>query len=276
MPAARSEPATGRNLPVAILSGVLLAVGFLGSIAIDPYLFLAFVAIILVVGLLEIDIAVRRAGVRPATPVALVSGLLMFFGTYVAGNVALVVGCGVLTLGTLLWVLVDRSRRYVTNSIASTLFMTLWVPFLASFIGLLLARPDGKWYVMATVAYAVSSDIGAYAFGSAFGRHRMAPTISPSKTWEGFVGGVLTVLVIAAFVTPVVVAALEPWQALILGGVIAIAATVGDLVESMIKRDLGIKDLGRVVPGHGGVMDRVDGLLFAIPAAHLVLLALQL
>lgn len=266
----------GRNLPVAIVSGVLLAIAFVGSILVNAYLFLGFVAVIIVIGLLEIDTAVRRSGQRPATPVALVSGMLMFFGTYMVGNVALVVGCGVLTLGTLLWVLLDRRRRFVTHSIASTLLMTLWVPFLASFIGLLLVRPDGKWYVMTTVAYAVSSDIGAYAFGSAFGRHKLAPTISPAKTWEGFAGGVVTVLLIAAFVTPLVVSALTAWQALALGGVIAVAATAGDLVESMVKRDLGIKDLGRIVPGHGGIMDRVDALLFAIPAAHLVLLVLRL
>ena len=265
---------TGRNLPVAIVSGVLLAVAFLGSIAIDAYLFLSFVAVIVLIGLVEVDHAVRKLGWRPATPIAVVAGMLMFFGTYVAGNVALVVGCGVLTLGTLLWVLLDRARRHVTQSISATLFMTLWVPFLGSFLGLLLARPDGKWYVMTTVAYSVSSDIGAYAFGTAIGRHKMMPSISPAKTWEGFIGGVATVLLLAAFVTPVVVEAFQAWQALILGGVIALASTVGDLVESMVKRDLGIKDLGRIVPGHGGIMDRVDALLFAIPAAHLVLLAL--
>ena len=272
----RQVRAAGRNLTAAIISGVLLAIAFFASITLNAYVFLTFVAVILVIGLLELDTAVRRSGLRPATPVALLAGLVMFYGTYMAGNVALVVGCGVLTLGTLLWVLLDRRRRFVTQSIASTLFMTLWLPFLASFIGLLLVRPDGRWYVMTTVAYTVSSDIGAYAFGSAFGRHKLAVSISPGKTWEGFIGGVATVLVIAAFVTPVVVSALDTWQALILGGAIAVAATVGDLVESMVKRDLGVKDLGRIVPGHGGIMDRIDGLLFAIPAAHLVLLALGL
>ena len=264
----------GRNLPLAIASGVLLAVGFFASIAVSPWLFLTFVAVLVVLGMFEIDSALRERGLRPATPVAVVAGLLMFFGTYVDGNGALAVGCGVLTLGTLLWVLFDGRRRMVTQSIAATLFMTLWVPFLASYLGLLLARPDGTWLMIATVALAVSSDIGAYAFGSAFGRHKLAPAISPAKTWEGFAGGLATVLVLAGFVTPRVVESLQLWEALVLGAVIVVAATTGDLVESMVKRDLGIKDLGRILPGHGGIMDRVDAMLFAIPAAHLVLLAL--
>lgn len=248
----------------------------MGSLAIHPLLFLAFIAVIVVVGLLEVDTAVRQSGARPATPVALAAGLLMFFGTYLAGNVAMVVGCGVLTLGTLVWVLMDRGRRLVTQSIASTLLMTLWVPFLASFIGLLLTRTEGRGYVMATVALAVSNDIGAYAFGRAFGRRRLAPSISPAKTWEGFFGGLFTTLVIAATVTASILSTLALWQAIVFGVAISAAATVGDLVESMVKRDLGIKDLGHIVPGHGGIMDRVDALLLAIPAAHLVLLALQL
>jgi phosphatidate cytidylyltransferase len=267
-------PSAGRNLPLAILSGVLLAVAFAVSITLNAYVFLAFVAVLLVVGMFEIDTALRERGLRPATPVAVFAGLLMFFGTYTSGDRALAVGCGVLTLGTLLWVLLDGERRLVTYSVAATLFMTLWVPFLAAFLGLLLARPTGEWYVVTTVAFAVSNDIGAYGVGSAFGRHKMAPAISPGKTWEGFVGGVATVLLLAGLVTPRVFAGLAAWEALVLGGVVAAAATIGDLVESMVKRDLGIKDLGRILPGHGGIMDRVDALLFAIPAAHLVLLAL--
>lgn len=275
MPSVSQTPsAGGRNLPVAILSGVLLAVAFLGSIAIDPWLLIAFVAVIIIGAMLEVDNAVRRTGARPATPVALLAAAIMFFGTYVAGDGALAVGCGVLTLGTPLWVLLDRDRCYVTNSVAATFLMTLWVPFLGSFLGLLLMRPDGEWYLVATVALVVSADIGAYATGSALGRHRLAPAISPGKTWEGFAGGAVTVLVLAAVVTPMVVDALSVWQSVALGAAVAVSATLGDLVESMIKRDLGIKDLGRIVPGHGGIMDRVDAMLFALPAAHFVLLAL--
>lgn len=277
MSSAPSTPHSGgRNLPVAITTGVLLALAFLGSIAVSPWLLLAFVAVVAAGALTEVDGAVRRTGARPATPIAFLSGAVMFFGTYVAGDGALVVGVGVLALGAPLWVLLDRARHLVTTSVAATFLMTLWVPFLASFLGLLLARPDGEWYVMSTIALAVSNDIGAFAFGSAFGRHRLAPTISPAKSWEGFAGGVVTVLVLAGFVTPLLVAALGTVQALIFGAAIAVSATLGDLVESMIKRDLGIKDLGRIIPGHGGIMDRVDAMLFALPTAHLVLLALGL
>lgn len=279
MGAPASEPtggqtSGGRNLPAAIATGVVLAVAFLGSLSLSPWLFLVFVAAIVVVALLEVDRAVRSLGWRPATAVAVVSGLVMLFGTYAMGDVALVVGVGVLVLGSMIWPLVDRDRSFVTQSIAATLLMTLWVPFLASFLGLLLERPDGRLYVLATIALAVSADIGAYGVGSAFGRHRLAPSISPAKTWEGFAGGLLTVVLLAAFVTSRVVESLDVGQALVLAVAVAVAATTGDLVESMVKRDLGIKDLGSKLPGHGGIMDRVDAMLFAIPTAHLVLLGL--
>ena len=155
--------------------------------------------------------------------------------------------------------------------------MALWVPFLASYIGLLLARPDGgRWYLMMAIALAVTNDIGAYAFGNRSGRHKMAPSVSPGKTWEGLVGGWLTVLLLAATVTTRTVPGVDLIPALVIGTGITIAATIGDLAESLVKRDLGLKDLGTVLPGHGGVMDRVDAILFCLPTAHLLLLAFGL
>jgi phosphatidate cytidylyltransferase len=148
----------------------------------------------------------------------------------------------------------------------------LWVPFLASYAGLLLARPEGHWYVMACVALSVSGDIGAYGFGYGFGKHKMAPSISPAKSWEGFAGGLLTVLVVAALITSNV-PGFDMALALIFGACCFLAGTAGDLAESMVKRDLGVKDLGGIVPGHGGIMDRADAVIFALPVAHLVLTA---
>jgi phosphatidate cytidylyltransferase len=277
----------GRNLPVAIASGVVMAVVFLVTIFWSPWAFLVFVFVLVVIGLLELDSAFRAHGLRPATPVALGAGVVMFFGAYAGGESAQSLGLVLLVLGTLAWALLDpggpggqehhvpaRSlgTGRITGNLSATCFMTLWVPFLASFIGLLLARENGAWYVMAPVALAVSNDIGAFAFGSRFGRHKLSPSVSPGKSWEGSAGGVLTVLVLAALITSRV-PGFDMTTALALGLGVAIAATIGDLAESLVKRDLGVKDLGNIIPGHGGIMDRVDAIVFALPVAHLVLTA---
>jgi phosphatidate cytidylyltransferase len=290
-PASRHDQHTGslgRNLPLAIASGVVLAVLFLGSLYLSDWAFLAFVAVIVVIALLELDGAFRTHGLRPATPVAMGAGFVMFFGAYATGASAQSLGLVLLVLGTLAWALLDPNRPAgdpdptartslgtgrITGNVGATCFMTLWVPFLASFIGLLLARDNGAWVVMATVALAVSNDIGAFAFGSHFGRTKLAPSVSPAKSWEGFLGGVLTTLVIAALITSRGPGFDIP-MALALALGVAVAATIGDLAESLVKRDLGIKDLGTIIPGHGGIMDRVDAIIFALPTAHLVLLAL--
>ncbi|MPZ87371.1 MAG: phosphatidate cytidylyltransferase [Nitriliruptorales bacterium] len=277
-PAGEAPPPApaGRNLPLAIASGVVLAGLFLLTLWLNDYAFLVFVAVIVIIGLLEVAIALRERGLRPATPVAIGAGLVMFFGAYVAGPVGQVLGLVLLVFGALTWLLSDRGRSDVTASLGATFLMTLWVPFCGSFIGLLLDRPDGAWYVIAVVAMTVAADIGAYALGSRFGRHKLAPSVSPGKTWEGLLGALVTVLVLAVFMAEPLVPGLNLVEALILGAGILFAATLGDLSESLVKRDLGVKDLGRVLPGHGGIMDRMDALLFTLPTTHLILLALGL
>lgn len=267
-------PRGGRNLPVAIASGVLLAGLFIATLAWNDWAVLTYVAVIITVGMLEVGIEFREQRLRPVTPLAVVAGLVMFYGTYAFGPQAQVVGLAVAVLGTLAWPLTGHDRTHVVGTLGATFLLILWVPFCASFFGLLLARDDGPWLVAAVVALTVTGDIGAYAFGRPFGRHKLAPTVSPGKTWEGLAGAIATVLGVAALVTAPLVPSLDLVDALVLGTVIAVAGTLGDLSESLIKRDLGVKDLGRIVPGHGGIMDRVDAMVFALPAAHLVLLAL--
>ena len=271
-PTYRRSP--GRDLPMAIAVGLTLAAVFLGTLFLNAWAFLTFVAILVVIAQLELDSAFRAQGLRPATPVAVGAGLVTIYGAHGLGEAGQSLGLVVLVIGTMLVTLLDGGRRQVAASLGAAFLMTLWVPFLASYAALLLARPDGIWFVMAAIALTVSNDIGAYAFGFKFGRHSLAPSVSPAKTWEGFAGGLATVLLIAAFVTAEVVPGLGRGQALVLGAGIAVAATLGDLAESLVKRDLGVKDLGRILPGHGGVMDRVDAMLFTLPVAHLLLLAL--
>jgi len=278
------SPRGGRNLPAAIASGVALAVVFVVTLIAGPYPFLTFIFVLGVIALLELDGALRRTrGLRPATPVAIGAGAIIFYGAYEVGPAAQSLGMIVTLLATLAWVLLDRGRarlpdgsKTVAASLGATALMVLWIPFATSFTGLLLARDDGVWYVLAAVALCVTADIGAYAWGRAFGRHKLAPTVSPGKTWEGLIGAFATVLALAGLVTAQVVPGMSVGQALVLGAAIVVAATLGDLSESLVKRDLGVKDLGRIVPGHGGIMDRVDAIVLALPAAHLTLLALGL
>ncbi|MDP8978765.1 MAG: phosphatidate cytidylyltransferase [Actinomycetota bacterium] len=269
----------GRDLPVAIATGVVAAGAFLGTLVFHPLAFLAFLAALAAVALLELDVAFRAVGLRPATPVAAASGLIALLGVHWAGAGAQGVALTVLLLGTAGWTLaLSGAGRSPTRPVASsgaTVLMALWVPFALGFAGLLLARPEGVYLVMATVALTVTNDIAAYAFGVRLGRRRMAPAVSPAKTWEGFAGGLATTLVVAVAVTARL-GEVGVGTALALAAGVAVAGTVGDLTESLVKRDLGLKDLGKVMPGHGGLMDRGDAILFSLPVAHLLLSALGL
>ncbi len=262
----------GRNLPIAIASGLVLAGVFLSTLFFSHVSFLVFWSLLVVVALFELDKGLRINGVRPALPVVIGSGLVMVVGAYTNGTPAQSLGLVLLLLGAMAWALLDVGRGNVVANLGATCLMGLWVPFLASYALTLLARPDGHWYVMAAVALTVSGDIGAYGFGNAFGKHKMAPSISPAKSWEGFGGGLLTVLVVAATITANV-PGFDLALALVYGVACFLAATAGDLAESMVKRDLGVKDLGGIVPGHGGIMDRADAIIFALPVAQAVLAA---
>lgn len=270
---AGAAPRGGRNLPVAIGVGLGLATLFVGSLLIHPLLFLGFVAINLGVALLELDGAFAATKVRPPTQAALVALPVMLFGTYLAGDrVVMPTLFGALLLGFLL-VMLTPARGHAVSRMGALSLELLWVVVLASSLGLLLEREGGHWYVMAATALTVTNDIGAYAFGRNWGRTTMAPTISPKKTWEGFAGALLSTIVLAVALTAQVVPEVTVPIAVVLAVAVVAAATLGDLAESLLKRDLGVKDLGTIFPGHGGVMDRVDALLFSLPTAHVVLLA---
>lgn len=272
-PPAPGKRGAGRNLPVAIASGLTLAGLFLGSVAWSPWAFVTFIAVLVVLALYELHKAFRLQGWRPATPVVVGAGMVTLYGAYSHGTDGQTLGLALTLLGSAVWVMLDSERKAATASLAASCLMGMWVPFLASFSGLLIARPEGRWAVMAAIALAVTSDISAFAFGNSFGRHKMAPRVSPAKTWEGFAGGVGMTLLIAAVITSRV-PGFDLWSALAVGLGASLAATIGDLAESMVKRDLGVKDLGGIIPGHGGIMERADGVIFALPVVHLILLAL--
>lgn len=266
----------GRNLPLAIATGVSLAGVFIGTLYWHPLANLTFVFALVVVAVLELGSALTDTGARPATPVLIAVGAVAVYGTHYGGTAGQAAAVALLLAGAAVWAMfVGPGSGRVVGTVGATLLIGVWVPFCASFFALLLGRPDGIWYVMATIALTVSADIGAYGVGVAVGRHKLAPRISPGKTWEGLFGGLATVLVLAATVTSRL-PGFDLVAALVLAVTVTFAATVGDLTESAVKRDLGIKDLGRILPGHGGIMDRVDSIIFALPAAHFALLAVGL
>jgi phosphatidate cytidylyltransferase len=256
----------GRNLPVAIAVGLVLAGVFLGSLFWHPAAFTVVVAALTVVAYIESDRVLREVDVRLEVPVLVVATMVMLFGAYQARHAGQAVGVIVLLFGGIAWLLTDAARRTVVRTLGTTLLFGLWVGFLASYAVLLVNRPaGGPIAVLAVVGAAVFTDIGGYAFGVALGRHKVAPSISPNKTWEGLIGGLLTATVVAAIVLPLIGDTFTPVTAAVVALCCGIASFIGDLTESMLKRDLGVKDLGAVLPGHGGVLDRVDGILLALP-----------
>lgn len=267
--------AQGRNLPVAIAVGVVLVVAFLGTLYTSTLAFTGVVVLFAVVGVLETGHVL--ATLDPPQPVArpvLVAGVVVLLvGAHVLGPAGQTLGLLVLLLGGFVWNLALLPRVDVVTKLGATTLLGMWVGLLASYAVLLANRPDdGPTAVLAVLGAAILGDIGGYLFGRLLGRHRIAPTVSPNKTWEGLLGGMFLAGVLAALVLPRVGDLFDgPLPAVAVAVLCVLAGFVGDLAESMVKRDLGVKDLGTLLPGHGGVLDRVDGLLVALPVGYYAL-----
>jgi phosphatidate cytidylyltransferase len=259
----------GRNLPAAI--GVGLGLGVLILVALYVWK-PAFVVVILaaaVLGVWELTHAFAADRIRvPVVPLA-VGAAAIVVSAYAGGSEAMLVALALTVLAVMLWRAPENPNGYVRDVTAST-FAALYVPFLAGFAALMLRDDDGADRVVVFIALVVLSDVGGYAAGVLFGRHPMAPTVSPKKSWEGFGGSALFCGAGGAALFPTVLEGVA-WQGALVGLAVMVTATLGDLGESMIKRDLGIKDMGSLLPGHGGIMDRLDSLLPAAPVAYLLL-----
>lgn len=262
----------GRDLPIAVAVGGVLAVLFLGALVWGPVAFATVIAVLTIVAYLECARVLAPLGWRLLPAVLIVATVTMLVGAYLDGATGQSLGVAALALGAVLWLLIDARRAQILRTLAVNLLFGLWVGFLASYAVLIVVRPAGSLAVLAVVGAAIFGDIGGYAFGVALGRHRVAPAVSPNKTWEGLVGGIVVATVLGALVLPVFGEFFSAWTGGALTATCAAAGFVGDLAESMVKRDLGVKDLGGVFPGHGGVLDRVDSILFALPVGHYALL----
>ena len=260
----------GRNLPAAIGVGLGLGVLIVGSLVLRKELMLGIVVVAIGVGVWELRRALAQVSINVPLVPSLVGSVSMLVSAYVGGGEALVVTVGLTCVGVLLWRIADGVLDAVRD-VAGGFFVAVYPSFLAGFAALMLAAPDdGARRVFVFLLVAVLSDVGGYAFGVLFGKHPMAPSVSPKKSWEGFAGSVVACVIGGAIVVVLVLDG-PWWGGALLGASAAVAATVGDLTESTIKRDLGIKDMGTLLPGHGGIMDRLDSVLLVAPVAWALL-----
>lgn len=259
----------GRNLGAAIGVGVGLAVVILASLILAKDSFVVIIAAAMVVGAWELARALRNKGFQvPLVPVG-AGAVGMIVAAHQRGPEALAIAFGLTCAGVLLWRVIDP-RPGSARDTAAGIFTALYPCLLGGFAAMMLAPDDGRSRLITFLLVTVCSDIGGYAAGVLFGTHPMAPRISPKKSWEGFAGSVFTCAVAGAACLFFFFG--QPWwQGALLGAVVAAVATIGDLMESVIKRNLGIKDMSNLLPGHGGLMDRLDSLIMVAPLCWAVL-----
>ncbi len=261
----------GRNLPAAIAVGLAL-----GALVVVPlfaarpvFLFVAMAAI--VAGSAEMARSVQAVHARvPLVPV-MAGGAAMCLAAWYSGAQGLLLALLATLLAILVWRLAYGPEGY-SRDVRTGVLVAVYVPFLAGFVLLMAVPDDGARRVTTFVAAVVCSDVGGYALGSLIGRHPMAPTVSPKKSWEGFAGSTIACLTAGICLVTLLFRGQGTWhEGALFGLAVVVTATLGDLGESMIKRDLGVKDMGTLLPGHGGVMDRLDSLLVTAPVAYLLL-----
>jgi CDP-diglyceride synthetase len=271
VPPEPEEPArskgSGSELATRVVTGVVMAAGGLLILNAGPGPASVLVSVIVALGVIELCGALRTQGYRPAGLVALLGSVGLVLGAYHSGESAFAAVVALVAPATLLWYLAGVSRARPAPGVASTFLAFGYVGIMGGFAGLILGLPDGIGLLLGVVLCCVAYDIGGYLAGSRFGRRHIAPSISPNKTVEGLLAGMAASVVVGF----ILVGGISPWgrfSALALGVVVAVLAPLGDLCESLLKRDLGVKDLGGLLPGHGGVLDRFDAMLFALPAVY--------
>ena len=276
-PAEPAEPAkkaskAGRNLPAAIGVGLLLGAAVIGSLLTVRYLFIVIIAAAIAVGTIELTGVLRRAAnIRIALVPVLVGGQAMVWLAWPFGREGALTAFILTVLLCLLWRLPGGADGYLRD-ISASIFASAYLPLFGAFAAMLVLPPDGVGRVLTFMIGVVASDTGGYIAGVLGGKRPMAPSISPKKTWEGFAGSLIAGVIAGALTLSLMLDG-HPWQGVLFGVAIVLTATLGDLVESLIKRDLGVKDMGNMLPGHGGLMDRLDSLLPSAVVSWLLLSA---
>lgn len=264
----------GRNLPAAIAVGVALGFSLIAILLFAPLVWVPVVAAAVAVATHEVTRRLREGGFSiPLVPL-LVGGQAMVWLTWPFGAEGALGAFGGTVVVCMIWRLLsgglsEAPQNYLRD-MSTTVFLAAWVPLFASFGALLIYPEDGAGRVFCLMLVIVASDVGGYTAGVLFGKHPMAPAISPKKSWEGLAGsmalGVATSVLAVEYLTD-----MPAWVGVPLGLMLVLTGTLGDLVESQVKRDLGIKDMGALLPGHGGLMDRLDSVLPSAVATWIVL-----
>lgn len=267
----------GRNLRAAFTTAFVLIGLIVGTLLWWQWGFALLVATALSLGAWELHRAMQRLGMNSALVPIMAGTFLTMLGSYFAQlhptvirpQTVLISALSLTAIAALMWRIPKGPQGFVHDAAAS-LFTIAYLPLLGCGVPLMLGQHMGRERIVTYIACVMANDVGGYLFGVLFGKHKMAPQISPKKTWEGFVGSLLLAMVVGAlFVRFLLHGPL--WAGVILGVVAVVFGTTGDLVASMIKRDVGVKDMSNLLPGHGGIMDRLDSLVVAAPVAWLVL-----
>lgn len=278
-PVTDSEPVkkasrAGRDLPAAIAVGAFLGFGVIAILVFAPYIWIPVVALAIAVATHEVVRRLRTAGFAiPIVPL-LLGGQAMIWLTWPFGTAGALGGFGGTVVVCMIWRLLsgglkDAPENYLRD-VSTTVFLAAWIPLFGAFGVLLVYPDDGGWRVLCLMLGVVFSDIGGYTAGVLFGKHPMVPAISPKKSWEGFAGSLIAGTT-ASVLAVTFLLDKPPWVGVPLGLMLVITGTLGDLIESQVKRDLGIKDMGTLLPGHGGIMDRLDSVLPSAVATWIVL-----
>lgn len=270
-PAPDGSPSrAGRDLPLAIATGLTLGALAAGTLLIHPVAFTALICAAAVVAVWEMRQALAEGGLyAPFVPVA-VGAVSLIVAGYVRGAEALAFAATLTVIAILVWRVADGLTGALRD-VGAGAFVLLYPCFLMGFAAMMLAEPQGRWRIFVFIIITIASDIGGYAVGVLFGRHPMAPKLSPKKSWEGLFGSVLSCALVGAVSVPLVFDSGSWWQGAVFGALVAPVATIGDLIESSLKRNLGIKDMSNILPGHGGLMDRLDSLVLVVPLAWFAL-----
>jgi phosphatidate cytidylyltransferase len=269
----------GRDVPAAFATGLILAAAAFGSLLIGHAFFAVVASLILLVAQGELFGVMHKHHKQPATGVGLATGALILWASYDRGEGAVLAMLALGTIATLLWFMAVPAihRKDTLVNVGLTVFNIAYIPILGSFLLLTLALgEDGEALVATVIALTFIFDTVAFLAGATFGgssiQRPLAPDTSPKKSWEGVLAATIVTMIVAVGFAGIIAKPFDQHQmdAFLLGFVVSLAATFGDLAESLLKRDLGIKDMGSVLPGHGGVLDRIDSLLFTAPAAFLL------
>ena len=261
----------GRNVPMATAVGIVLAALVVVTVFWAPLAFAILVTVAFAIAVLELVVSLGAVGVRAPRWPLLAGTVGMLLAAYWGGTQGLLVGFALTVVAIVFWRILsgpDGSVRDITGGV----WIAAYAPLMAGFPVLMVTQSHGPQRVIVYIATTICSDIGGFALGVLFGRHAMAPKLSPKKSWEGFAGSVVACIACAVGLG-IWLLHLAWWQGALFGLAVVTAATLGDLAESAVKRDVGVKDMGRILPGHGGLMDRLDSLIPVAPIAFVLLTA---